>query len=183
MNWGSPILKGWGGWFEVSEGRYNISDAAPSLQTRDGEKDKSINLGRMKRDEQSYMTLAVRQRNVSRPNPPWARKGKQRQNYDKQLNSVHSLCALLRHVSASIYIYMIIFRHSLLNYKENILKYNITCFKWNKIYSLRLFPQSFLWILLTHSLTHSLSFPYSLTHSLTYLLTHSLIPLLTHLLT
>jgi hypothetical protein len=32
-------------------GRYDISDAAPTLQTRDGETDKSINLGRMKRDE------------------------------------------------------------------------------------------------------------------------------------
>lgn len=46
--------------FRVSEGRYNIWDAAPSLQTRDGEKDKSINLGRMKRDKQSCMTLDVR---------------------------------------------------------------------------------------------------------------------------
>jgi hypothetical protein len=46
-------LKRWGEWFEVWEGWYNIWDAAPSLQTRDGERDKSINLGRMKRDEQS----------------------------------------------------------------------------------------------------------------------------------
>jgi len=55
-------LRGKGGeeCFEYRRGRYNIWDAAPSLQTRDGERDKSINLGRMKRDKQSCMTLDVR---------------------------------------------------------------------------------------------------------------------------
>ena len=61
---------GGGRMFRVSEGRYNIWDAAPSLQTRDGEKDKSINLGRMKWDKQSCMTLDVRKGKVSRPDPP-----------------------------------------------------------------------------------------------------------------
>ena len=56
--------------FRVSEGRYNIWDAAPSLRTRDGGKDKSIYLGRMKRDKQSFVTLEIRKGKVSRPNPP-----------------------------------------------------------------------------------------------------------------
>jgi hypothetical protein len=48
--------KGWGDGWRYRVGSYNISDTAPSLQTREVGKGKSINLGRMRRDGQSFAT-------------------------------------------------------------------------------------------------------------------------------
>jgi hypothetical protein len=50
------MSKGWGDGWRYRVGSYNISDTAPSLQTREVGKGKSINLGRMRRDGQSFAT-------------------------------------------------------------------------------------------------------------------------------
>jgi hypothetical protein len=113
-----------GGWFEVWEGRYNIWDAAPALLTRDGERDKSINLGRMQRDEQSCVT----QDDVSGPQPPWS----------QQTAAMAGLRIDCKHDTLYCHMFRpgckIIFRHLPQNYKGNVLQYVVTCSKRNKAY-------------------------------------------------